>query len=406
MLYKSLLFIVLTYPLSLLQSQTSTSTIDNFSIADCVSTPCQDIIVEGGNSGLSFRYIDCNCSTVGVFVPPGKVFVLKALVGKIDVAQGAFNPTGVISQPVSNTLYVEALEELMQTSFGSIHNSILTLGETICNGTQPQEIIGGEGKFFDFDVSYAWLKSDDNVNFNYIPGANSKNYIPEPVQTTKYFKRQLYTAVSTGTFSDVYTLYVTQCTTTTCQINEEELNLPDDLTASTYIITETIDFSAQGRNIGRVFSSTNCNQDLAQSERLAYSVSGLPDGLTVEWSYPRLYNGIPVWEWILSGAATPTSAGTYTISLTIDNSYVGGVGESPRDPTISLTTSFTIIVKEAPVIPTQTKPQFFSSVFSMGQLKDHIGEIFNGFIKSITSSSTIEEGVKYYNIKHQQNDEN
>ena len=378
----------------------------DFTIRDCYETPCQDLIVEGVDEGVTFKYVDCKCLIKSVYVPKGKAFVVKGLIGTIEVDQGTFITSGQQSEPVSNTLYTEVLNDLILNEFGSIQNSILSQGETICNGTQPPKIIGGEGKFFDFDISYAWLESDDNLSFSYIPGANSKDYIPQPVQTTKFFKRQLYSAVSTGTFSDVYTLYVTQCTTTTCQINEEKSNLPDDLTASTYTITETIDFFAQGRNIGRVFSSTNCNQDLTQSERLSYNVSGLPDGLTVEWSYPQVYNSIPLWELILSGVATPSSAGTYTISITIDNSYAGSSGESPRNPTTSLTTSFTIIVNESPIIPTQTRPQFFSSVFSMGQLKDHIGEVFNGFIKSITASATIKEGVKYYDIKHQQDYEN
>lgn len=110
---KNLCFIVIFYPICLLKSQTVTSTFNDFTIADCVSTPCQDIIVEGGVDGLSFKYIDCNCNTTGVYIPIGKVYVLKALVGTIDVAQGAFNPTGVISEPVSNPQYESALQNII-----------------------------------------------------------------------------------------------------------------------------------------------------------------------------------------------------------------------------------------------------------------------------------------------------
>ena len=208
---------------SFLFSQTVTSTFDDFTIADCVSTPCQDIIVEGGLDGLSFKYIDCNCNTTGVYIPKGKVYVLKALVGKIEVAQGAFNPTGVISQPVSNTLYVEALEKLIQTSFGSINNSIENAQQNICAGDQPSEITGYDGQFFDFDISYSWLKSFDNINYSYIRGARDKDYTPEVLSQTTYFKRQVYTAVSTGTYSEEVMIAVSDCGTN-CS-NPPSLNL-------------------------------------------------------------------------------------------------------------------------------------------------------------------------------------
>ena len=168
-IFRTFLFFLLS-PWCLLQSQNATNTFDDFTIKDCVETPCQDIIVEGGLNGLSFKYIDCNCNTTGVYIPKGKVYVLKALVGKIEVAQGAFNPTGVISQPVSNTQYESALQNILEEALfqqlGSIDNFIDTNEQNICAGDQPTQIMGREGQFFDFDVSYSWLKSIDNINFN------------------------------------------------------------------------------------------------------------------------------------------------------------------------------------------------------------------------------------------------
>ena len=223
MLARRLTFIVIFLLSYLLRSQGVADVFEDFTINDCVETPCQDIIVEGGVGGLSFKYIDCNCNTTGVYVPEGRVFVLKALVGKIEVAQGAFNPTGIISQPVSNTQYVEALEELIQTSFGSINNSIDITSQNICAGDQPTEITGYDGQFFDFDISYSWLKSFDNINYSYIRGARDKDYTPEVLSQTTYFKRQVYTAVSTGTYSDVAMVTVSDCGTN-CS-NPPQLNL-------------------------------------------------------------------------------------------------------------------------------------------------------------------------------------
>ena len=210
-----------------LHSQNVTDLFDDFTINDCVETPCQDIIVEGGFDGLTFRYIDCNCNTTGVYVPPGAAYVLKALVGTVDVKQGQFIPQGVISEPVSNTQYVSALQDVIEEALvqqlGSIDNYIDTTTQNICAGDQPSKILGREGQFFDFDVSYSWLKSSDGLNYYYIKGATQKNYSPGVLDQTSYFKRQIYTAVSTGTYSDVAMITVSDCGTN-CS-NPPQLNL-------------------------------------------------------------------------------------------------------------------------------------------------------------------------------------
>ena len=353
---------------SFLFSQTVTSTFDDFTIADCVSTPCQDIIVEGGLDGLSFKYIDCNCNTTGVYIPKGKVYVLKALVGKIEVAQGAFNPTGVISQPVSNTLYVEALEELIQTSFGSINNSIDPTQQNLCIGEQPATITGYEGQFFDFDIFYSWLKSTDNINFSYIRGARSKDYTPEVLNETTYFKRQVFTAVSTGTYSEVVKVAVSSCDDN-CVISPtySQGSLSQTVTESTSIATTTVAFT------------------LSCSETINILASGLPLGIQTEVTSNSI---------TLFGTPSELATGLFNFSLVA----------SSTSASTSYTVTGTIEVIEGPNVPTQVRPHLLPSIFISPFIEDNVGETFIGPFNA-TTSPTLKEGQKYYNIKHQQDEE-
>ncbi len=364
-----LLLFFLFSPFCLLQSQNATNTFNDFTIADCVSTPCQDIVVEGGGDGLSFKYIDCNCNTTGVFIPKGKVYVLKALVGTIEVAQGAFNPTGLISQPVSNTLYIEALEELIQTSFGSIRNAIDTSQQNICAGNRPSEITGYDGQFFDFDVFYSWLKSTDNINFSLIRGARDKDYTPEVLNETTYFKRQVFTAVSTGTYSEVVKVAVSSCDTN-CIISSSitQGSISQTVTQSTSLSTTTIDFTY------------TCD------DALIIEATGLPPGITT------LINGNIL---TLYGEPSDQASGVYSFSV---------IASSTLDLTTNTVTG-TIEVLERPNVPTQIRPHLLPSIFLSPLIKDNVGETFIGPF-NVTTTPTLKEGQKYYNIKHQQDEEN
>ncbi|MDG2492430.1 MAG: DUF5011 domain-containing protein, partial [Flavobacteriaceae bacterium] len=216
MIFKSLALFTFLLSCNFLIAQDDGSTvIQNFTISDCVSLACEDnITVESGGSDLFFSYVDCNCQTTSVYVPAGKAYVLKALVGSISVKGGSFLRSGVQSSPVSNTFYESALNQLIENTEGNIINTIETQSQTICINEQPETITGQDGVFFDFDISYGWLKSIDNQNFAYINGANQKDYTPNLLNETTYYKRQVYTAVSTGTFSEIHQVNVFSCTST------------------------------------------------------------------------------------------------------------------------------------------------------------------------------------------------
>ena len=216
MIFKSLALFTFLLSCNFLIAQDDGSTvIQNFTISDCVSLACEDnIIVESGGSDLFFSYVDCNCQTTSVYVPAGKAYVLKALAGSISVKGGSFLRSGVQSSPVSNTFYESALNQLIENTEGNIINTIETQSQTICINEQPETITGQDGVFFDFDISYGWLKSIDNQNFAYINGANQKDYTPNLLNETTYYKRQVYTAVSTGTFSEIHQVNVFSCTST------------------------------------------------------------------------------------------------------------------------------------------------------------------------------------------------
>ena len=66
----------------------------DFTIRDCYETPCQDLIVEGVDEGVTFKYVDCKCLIISVYVPKGKAFVVRGLIGTIEVDQGTFITSG------------------------------------------------------------------------------------------------------------------------------------------------------------------------------------------------------------------------------------------------------------------------------------------------------------------------
>ena len=400
-----LLMLLLLFPVIIL-AQESPQDFSNFTINDCINTPCQDIIVEGIDDQLSFVYVDCNCSLNAVFIPKGKAVVIKALTGTINVAKGTLISSGVQSTAVTNTFYQEALDELIAKNLGGISNEINGLSGTVCRNDQPLTIVGQPGEFYDFEISYAWLSSTDNISFERIEGATEKDFTPPPLEVTTYYKRQVYSSISTGTFSNVYTVNVTDCENIDCQIQEVFSIAPAIYASPSYTITETVSLDQNDEPIGRLFIGGECNTDLPENLRLHQRVEGLPDGLLVNWTYPKVIDEEAYWELTLNGTPTVGSSGTYTISVTIDNSFIGNDFIAERNETTSITTAFKIIVNPKPIVPTPIHPTFLSSLLTSDEISDNIGQVFIGIFKSSTSSSSLQEGTKFYELKHKRENEN
>ena len=386
----------------------SQNTIDysTYTINDCINTPCQDIVVEGIDEQLSFVYIDCNCSLNSVFIPKGKARVIKALSGTINVAQGTLIKTGLQTEPVTNTFFYEALDELISNNVGEINNTIQGQNGAVCIGDQPLKIIGNEGEFYEFEITYAWFKSTNNQDFELIEDSNEKDYTPPLLNETTYYKRQMFSSISTGTFSNVFSIEVIDCYSSNCEINLITDNLPTSYTEQSYTLTETIPLSSFETAIGRLFGGNDCNIDLNDHLRLSHHIEGLPEGLFSEWSYPKIINENSYWELSINGTPTTGSSGTYTISLTVDNSFIGNNVVAARNETTSITTSFTIAINPKPILPTPVNPIFLSSLLKNQKINDNVGQTFIGKFKSSNSSSSLQEGIKYYELKHEPENEN
>ena len=73
-----------------------------------------------------------------------------------------------------------------------ITNNIITapVSSTFCGAGNPNVITGSEPQGSSGTYTYQWQSSNDNVNFNDIPGATAKDYDPPVINATIYYRRQ------------------------------------------------------------------------------------------------------------------------------------------------------------------------------------------------------------------------
>lgn len=180
--------------------------------------------------------------------------------------------------------------------------------------------MGREGQFFDFDVSYSWLKSIDNINYSYISGAREKDYTPEVLSQTTYFKRQVYTAVSTGTYSDEVMIAVSDCSTNT----SASCTISGTLTSATGTDSQTVSSSSSITAIEYTLSTT-CSDSL--NAAIAWTPS-TPNGVSMSFS-----NNVAT----ISGTLSGTVTGTYNYTLTASNT--AGTGSATFSGSLTVSSS-------------------------------------------------------------------
>jgi hypothetical protein len=144
-------------------------------------------------------------------------------------------------------------------------------------------------------------------------------------------------------------------------------SLSQTVTESTSIATTTVAFT------------------LSCSETIAMTAYGLPPGIQTQVGSNSI---------TLFGTPSELATGLFNFSLVA----------SSTSASTSYTVTGTIEVIEEPNVPTQVRPHLLPSIFISPLIEDNVGETFIGPFNASTSP-TLKEGQKYYNIKHQQDEE-
>lgn len=77
------------------------------------------------------------------------------------------------------------------TVLNALNAGIIGENQLICNGSQPNKLVGTEATGGTGTYTYSWLKSTDDNTYALIPGADGRDYQPGPLTQTTYFKRRV-----------------------------------------------------------------------------------------------------------------------------------------------------------------------------------------------------------------------
>ena len=102
---------------------------------------------------------------------------------------------------VDQTCVVET--NSVKVTLNSVYAGKITDNQSVCEGSQPLDIVELESATGAGTLTYQWWSAPDNQNYTLIPGATQRNYTPPSTLTTStYFKRVVTSTINGVACSD------------------------------------------------------------------------------------------------------------------------------------------------------------------------------------------------------------